>query len=435
MIGKSRFKSLVFWGGLFCALLAFWNAFSFFSNAAIVIDSSGGWSSSTNFNQLDMSGQAITGQSTSTNFILQAGFAYFGKKNFIPSSQNWRWFGDEGNETPIDPLAGENVVPFDLADQDMIKLRITVKDIGGEGGKNIKFRLQFSEYSDFSNEIMDVTEISSCVIDSLWCYADGGGIDNEIINVKLLSDADACSGGVGNGCGTRNESGISLSSYDQKKDVAAEYEFVLKNAGALLGATYFFRLVNVADDKPVAANVGETYPAVIVKLPILTFTVDGLPAGIATEGVVTNVSTTSRGIEFGDLGVNIEKKAAQRLTIDSNGKQGYQIFILQRQGLVGNGEIASVTADNEYPAAWVIPPEAAGAYGYHTGDDVLAGNSMRFAPNNTYARLENVPKEIGFSSTAVNNEVVDVVFKAEVTDRQVAGLYSGAIVYIVVPNF
>ena len=406
-----------------------------FTNKSPLLDSAGGWSSSTNFGQINVVGQAISGQSTSSNFILQAGFAYFGKKDFVPFSQNWRWYNDEGVETPVEPLGGENVPLLEMADFEIVKLRFAVKDFGGAAGKNVKFRLQFSEYPNFSQEVMGVAEISSCVPNSLWCYADGGGIDNEPVSVKLLSDADVCGGGVGDGCGTHNESGVSSSTFSQKKNTTAEYEFTLKNELAVLGATYFFRIFDTVSGKPVAVSVGKSFPSITTKGPILTLTVSGLPAGIATEGVTTDISTTPQSITFGDLGVNLENEAAQRLTVNANNRQGYQIFIFQRQGLVGESEIAPVAAGNSSPDAWAIPPATAGAYGYHSGDDVLAGNSLRFAPDNTYAKLENTPKEIGFSAIAADNENFDMVFKTEVTNQQAAGLYSGSIVYILVPTY
>ncbi len=76
------------------------------------------------------------------------------------------------------------------------------------------------------------------------------------------------------------------------------------------------------------------------------------------------------------------------------------------------------------------------AFGYHAGDDTLSGISpSRFSPDNTYARFELAFQEISYSAIPVNNEVVDLVYKIEVSDIQESGDYITEIVYVLVPTF
>jgi len=144
-----------------------------FTLRAPVIDDFGGRSTSTNFESFNAGSQMTTGESTSTNFIVRSGFLYFDE--FTPKSQNWRWYDDETNETPVTALAAENVAPANIVNQNIIKLRLTVKETVSIGGKDIKYKIQFSEFSDFSQGVNTVVATSSCVGNSLWCYADGGG--------------------------------------------------------------------------------------------------------------------------------------------------------------------------------------------------------------------------------------------------------------------
>ena len=387
----------------------------------------------TNFTQLNTGGQIVTGESTSPSFILRFGFVYL--ENFSPKSQNWRWYNDEYNETPIFPLAAENTAPADVEDMNIIKLRLAIKETGGKKGKNIKFKLQFSENSDFSQEVRDVVEMGNCALDSLWCYAAGAGWDNSIISAELLSEVHPCTSGFGPGCGTHNTSGISSSTFTQLANKTTEYEFTIKPSGAKANTTYFFRPFAVADNKPVPANMGQSYPSIAIKGAILTFSVAGLPAATFTEGIVTNVASTPVGIPFGNLNFDVQYVAAQRLFVTTNAAHGYQVFIFQDQGLSGPAEIASVLGTNESPSAWAIPLGAAGAYGYHAGDDVLAGGSPRFAPDNTYAKFETEAKEVAYSSGPAGNRLTDIVFKLQITNQQEAGSYNNSIAYIIVPEF
>lgn len=411
-----------------------------FKVRAPVIDDFGGRSSSANFEQFNAGGQMSAGESSSANFIIRSGFLYFDE--FFPKSQNWRWYDDETNETPATPLAAENVAPANIANQNSIKLRLTIKETVSVGGKDIKYKVQFSEYSDFSQGVNNMVEIGSCTGNSLWCYADGVDADNAVITTKVLTDADACSGGVGNGCGTHNESGTSASIFNHKKDAATEFEFTIKHAGARANATYFFRAFDVTNNKAVPLNTGENFPSLSTEGAGLTFTVGGLSAGTVTEGITTDVATTPTAVSFGTLGFDpAVTEAAQRLTVSTNATEGYQIFAFQRQGFLhtayGATAIDPVTGTNASPASFATGclATAAGCYGYHAGDDALAGGSTRFSPNDTYAQFSSNFEEIAFSSVPVTSEANDVVYKTKITNQQPAGDYSSGVVYIVVPTF
>ena len=202
---------------LFSAVLVFAEDFTSANFIARnpIMDIFGGSSTSTSFQHLNAGGQTAVGESTSVNFVLLSGNLYFNK--FMPVGQNWRWFDDETSETPVIPLADENTAPADIVEQNIIELRLTVKELGGIGNKNTKFKLQFSEYSDFSQDVKNVVEIADCLDDSLWCYADGAATDNALIQNKTLSDAESCVSGIGNGCGTHNEFASSTSAFTHRR--------------------------------------------------------------------------------------------------------------------------------------------------------------------------------------------------------------------------
>ncbi len=393
-----------------------------------------GRSKSENFEQILFQKPMINSESQSRSFIIKHGASP--RIAFSPRSQNWRWYDDEDKRTPVRPLAPESVAPGDLENDNIIKLRITLKETAGIAGKDIKFKLQFSTDSSFSGEVYDLSEISDCAIDSIWCYADGAGGDNEVIDKKLLSDSDQCKKGAGKGCGTHNESGLSLSAFKHKKDAAVEYEFTIKSSGAEDNRIYFFRAYDVKNDIPVPHALGSRFPSIATTGTKLVFKIQGVAALTATEGVVTDASTTPTGVDFGFIPFNREMESAQRLMVTTNARHGYKIYLYERQGLVNETiSITPVAGTNEEPLPWYLSGDATSAYGYHTGDDTLSGGSIRFAPNNTYARFESIPKEIAYHSFPVHRDIVDVIFKIESAPEQVAGDYESSIVYVAVPSF
>jgi len=357
---------------------------------------------------------------------------------FRPKTENWQWFDDETNETPVTSLALENSAPPDIAYLNKIKLRVSVQETANVTGTNVKFKLQFSEYSDFSMGVRDVVDADSCQANSLWCYADGGGLENGVITEHKISGV-SCTGGVGVGCGTHNEASSTPSTFTQTANTLTEYEFTISHAGARANRTYYFRLYDVVNDIPISKNTGKNYPSLATEGAAITFGVGGLPAGTVTEGATTDIDTTSVAIPFGDLPFGTEISGAQRFTVSTNATEGYQLFVRSASDLMnGQGTIIEpVTGTNAAPSLWSVGcnPLSEGCFGYHTGDDVLAGGSTRFLANNNFAKLTATHEEIAFSSVPVTNEITDIVYRVYVTGGQSIGQYSGSLYYIVVPVF
>jgi hypothetical protein len=341
-------------------------------------------------------------------------------------SQNWQWFYDEDNETPTSSAAAENVTPSSLAPGDIIKLRWGFNDVRGITGENVKFRLQYSKYSDFSQDVYFVGESASS---SDWVYADGAGIDDNLLSNLLLSNT--------NEYGSHNESGISTSSVTHASGTVAEWEFTIQNNSAQSGQTYYFRAFNVDNNEVVNKN-GESYsfPSIIPGDASLSFNISGLPSGTSTEGVITNISASSTGVDFGTLSPGEEKIGAQRININTNAGNGYSLFVYERSNMIsaGGSVIQPVSSTNESPAGWPIDPDPS-AFGYHTGDETLSsGNKVRFSAPNTYARFEQNMKEVGYNPTPTGDEF-DLIYRSEIEVGQEAGDYASDIVYILVPEF
>ncbi len=357
---------------------------------------------------------------------------------YEPQITNWRWYDDETNSTPTTSLAVQNFAPIDIANQNIIKLRLVLREVSGATGNNTKFALQYSEKSDFSSDFFAVNSTSTCLANSIWCYADGAGIDNGIISSTTISNADSCVAGVGPGCGTYNEATTSTSTFNHDALTKAEFEFTIKHAGARANAVYYFRLYDLVNDEAVDLYSTSTYPSLVTEGAALSFVVDGLPSGTSTAGVTTNIVASSTGISFNPMTVGVDYIAAHRVTINTNATEGYRVLQFARQQLLNSygDPIPSILPTNSSPAGWNSSCLASttGCVGYHTTDPVLEGGSARFAPTDSYSGLQTTPEEIMYSSVPTV-DTYDVVYRIKVSEEQPAGDYQTEIVYLAIPTF
>ena len=356
---------------------------------------------------------------------------------FRPVTNNWRWYDDADNETPSNSLAAENTAPANIGNDETLALRITVSELSNVAGADEKFKLQFSDDISFANPV-DVVATSSCQENSLWCYYDGGGVDNELITTSVLTDNEGCTSGTGNGCGTHNESPLYQTGHLHGASRALEYSFTIEQANARVNAVYYFRLINLLTGDPVELGLGEEYPSVLSGASELTFEISGLPAGTTTAGVVTDATTTPTNVNFGSVSFNDDVIAAQRISVETNATEGYQVFKYASQDLLNSYGVAidSISASNQSPDSWAnaCSEAATGCVGYHTTDAVLAGGSARFGATDTYSALSTVPEEIMFNSLPLT-DTVDIIYRVQVTEQQPAGDYLTDIVYLAVPVF
>lgn len=401
------------------------------------LDDFGSSGTSTSFYSISAGGQMSTGESTSTSFTLAAGAMYF--DTFLPRAGTWRWYDDETNETPTTALAAENVAPVNIENLNSLKLRVAVLETANIGKEGAKFRLQFSTVGDFSSGVRDVVEESTCAGGSGWCYANGVDLDNAVISTSLLTSIDPCSGGVGVGCGTHNESGTSTTTFVQYASSTTEYEFTITQSGAVANTVYFFRLVDVTSSSSVPLFSGSSYPSLTTGGTEFTLSISGVATSTTVAGVSTSVGTTPTSVPFGTLPQSTSVSGAHTFTVTTNAGGGYTIYAYQMQALLGSsgGQIAPVTGTNASPVSWLTGCNSTttGCYGYHTTESVLQGGSTRFAPNDTYARFAQSLEEVAYSSGPATNKTTTLLYRVAVENLQGAGAYDSSVVYIAVPTF
>jgi hypothetical protein len=103
----------------------------------------------------------------------------------------------------------------------------------------------------------------------------------------------------------------------------------------------------------------------------------------------------------------------------------------------GGATILDIIGSNASPVSWNAGclTTVTSCYGYHTGDNTLAGGSSRFILNDTFAPVESTPSEVAYSSAPVTGETTDIVYRVKANAGQAAGSYESRIIYIVVPVF
>jgi hypothetical protein len=355
---------------------------------------------------------------------------------YTPIIYDWRWYDDETNQTPVTPLASQNVAPIDIANQDVIKLRVIVSEVENSDGTNVKFGIQYSQYADFSDGGTNMTNTISCQATSTWCYADAAGIDNNLIPSALLANADSCVAGVGNGCGTHNEIFSAASSLAHLASSNMEFEFTIKHAAARANGVYYFRLYDTGLGVPVVAS--SSYPSLVTEGAQLTFSVSGVDKEVLIAGITTDATTTATTIDFASLPLDTDVEVAQEITVDTNSTEGYQVFKYADQQLLNfyGNQIEPITSTNAVPASWgtACSGTAVSCFGYHTTDSTLQNASGRFAPIDTYAAVNTSFDEIMYSSVPAV-DVHNVIYRVRVSALQPAGDYQTGITYIVVPVF
>ncbi len=357
---------------------------------------------------------------------------------YEPQITNWRWYDDETSLTPTTSLALQNFAPIDIVNQNIIKLRLVLREVSGAAGNNTKFALQYSQKSNFASDVFTVNSTSTCLANSIWCYAEGAGVDNGIISSTTITNADSCVAGVGPGCGTYNEATTSTSTFNHSALTNAEFEFTIKHAGARANAVYYFRLYDQVNNVAVSLYSTSTYPSLVTEGAALSLVVDGLSSGTSTAGVTTNVAASSTGISFNPMTVGVDYIAAHRVTVNTNATEGYRVLQFARQQLLNSygDEIPSIPTTNSSPAGWAgsCLPSVTGCVGYHTTDPVLQGGSARFAATDSYSGLQTTAEEIMYSSVPTV-DTYDVVYRIKVNERQPAGSYETEIVYLAIPTF
>lgn len=181
--------------------------------------------------------------------------------SYSPVSRSWRWYDDESIANPTIALAEEDVAPTEIYNQNNIRLRISLGEIGGLSQVGRK-RLQFS--SDGTN-FSDVGEAGS---GAAWRYCNYGGTDDALVTALLISSSL--------NYGPYVRTGVGASTFNHLAFSNPEFDYCIQDNSALVNTTYTFRIYDVARSQPVPADIGlgNVLPSLVVSNHSLNLSVD-----------------------------------------------------------------------------------------------------------------------------------------------------------------
>ncbi|NMB57007.1 LamG domain-containing protein [Candidatus Beckwithbacteria bacterium] len=178
--------------------------------------------------------------------------------------------------------------------------------------------------------------------------------------------------------------------------------------------------------------------------PSMTFTIEEVASGVVTNGMTTNEASTYDTLPFGNLSAGEQKILAHKLTVDTNAPNGYSVNMKllygNLQGIYPDNYISpfaktGVTWTN--PLTWQSPTGTtsnvnSGWFGANTSDTRVSGWS---SGSGKYGPVSTVSHTVMESSEADEGTSVYVTYSLEVNVYQHADLYSGTLVYEILPQY
>ncbi len=187
---------------------------------------------STSSHDIDLDAKEIAGVD---QLVRGRGIAVFSTLfNYMPRSNNWRWYADEEDTTPGTAYAVENTAPpqIEMGKSIGFKLRINLTEVGGQAENNNRKKLQYATSTTGPWTLVGETTD----IDKLFRYYDGGGVADALVNASTLLTGTTARG-------IHNESNSnSPSNSDHAANAVVEHEYTIENYDAAANTTYYFSL-------------------------------------------------------------------------------------------------------------------------------------------------------------------------------------------------
>lgn len=208
--------------------------------------------------------------------------------------RNWRFFDDETVNDPSTGLNGaaENTTPTGVDQEEFIRLRINVNNPQPQAQTDARKKLQYASGCDPNSsetactwsDVGDTSETTA-----VWRYATSGETcancsDNTTFSTNRLT------GSTQAGWYTSDKDAAGGTNMDHNANAIVELDFPLKAEDVAASTTYYFRLYDVDQDRPVrreqdndgsndCASATCTYPSLTTAAPTVT-----LSGGCFTAG-------------------------------------------------------------------------------------------------------------------------------------------------------
>ena len=253
------------------------------------------------------------------------------------------------------------------------------------------------------------------------CSGKGGVIAaDETLTIEIGTHADASGAGVNR---------------IQNPGTAQSYEILIGGTMTDSGALR----IAIIDDVVVTAAVSTR----------LTFTIEGVNAGVDINGHTTDATSTATSMPFGTLVVDTAKVVGQKLLVQTNANNGFTVTVVQDENMVSastatidlfaNNDATSTPIGWQSPLADVTDPNTWGHYGITSEDESLVGGDD--FGSQLYAGNIATPREIFYhdgpaNATAEHIGTTEVAIRMEVSSLQeAANDYTNVLTYVCTPIF
>lgn len=204
---------------------------------------------------------------------------------YLSWQRNWRFFDDETVNDPSTGLNGaaENSTPTGVDQEEFIRLRINVNNPQPQAQADARKKLQYTSGCDPNSsetactwsDVGDTSETTA-----VWRYATSGETcancsDNTTFATNRLT------GSTQTGWYTSDKDAAGGTNMDHNASAIVELDFPLKAEDVATSTTYYFRMYDVDQDRPVrreqdndgsndCASATCTYPSLTTAAPIVT---------------------------------------------------------------------------------------------------------------------------------------------------------------------
>ncbi len=191
------------------------------------------------------------GTSTDTSAAMENDAFDFAYTPYVPWSMNWRWYADSTSDTPASALAAENVQATGTAiNGGKVRLRINIKELGGNSQIDSRKILQFTTSTDAQASTTTWRSVGDVSSSSIWRYYDcdsGSAVcdDGTVVASTVLTTSTVA------GWWNLDENATASSSMDHASGTTRELEFPIESNGAATSTTYRFRLYDLGQLSPV----------------------------------------------------------------------------------------------------------------------------------------------------------------------------------------
>jgi hypothetical protein len=225
---------------------------------------------------------------------------------YSPWSRNWRFYnGTDTTDTPTTALAAENTAPTGFSrTSGKFRLRFSVAELSGMGQTDARKKLQYaSNASCTPNAVEGDTDCTWTDVDDpggggIWRYVDCNG-GSSVCNDNTALGGTVLSGTPTAGWWTLDKDAAGGTVMDHNASQLRELEYSVEANNATASTTYYFRMYDIDQDKPVrreqdndgandCVSAACTYPSL---------TTDAPPAGPTTDEAMRHGNWFSGGAE------------------------------------------------------------------------------------------------------------------------------------------